>query len=61
MKAAVIERYFESVCFVAGQDFAGTVSEVGADVHGYRRGERVLGVAREHGSYAEHTALPLER
>lgn len=44
--------------FVAGQDFAGIVAEAGARAHRYRRGERVFGIARAHGSYAQYTVVP---
>lgn len=44
--------------FVVGQDFAGVVSQVGGAVHDYRTGDRVVGIAREHGSYAEYTVVP---
>jgi NADPH:quinone reductase-like Zn-dependent oxidoreductase len=44
--------------FVLGQDFAGIVSDVGNRVTKYRRGERIFGIAREHGAYAEFTAVP---
>ncbi|MBV9028474.1 MAG: NADP-dependent oxidoreductase [Candidatus Eremiobacteraeota bacterium] len=42
---------------VLGQDFAGVVSEVGDRVAKYRIGERVFGIARKHGTYAEFTLL----
>ncbi len=42
---------------VLGQDFAGTVERVGADVHDVVAGDRVFGMAREHGAYAEYTAV----
>lgn len=42
---------------VLGQDFAGIVSEVGDRVTKYRIGERVFGIARKHGTYAEFTLL----
>jgi len=44
--------------FVVGQDFAGVVSASGSSVTRYREGERVFGIAREHGSYAEYTVVP---
>jgi NADPH:quinone reductase-like Zn-dependent oxidoreductase len=44
--------------FVLGQDFAGVVSEAGERVAKYREGERILGIAREHGAYAEYTIVP---
>jgi alcohol dehydrogenase len=38
---------------VLGQDFAGTVERVGADVHDVVAGDRVFGMTRVHGAYAE--------
>ncbi|MBV8066525.1 MAG: NADP-dependent oxidoreductase [Candidatus Eremiobacteraeota bacterium] len=46
--------------FVLGQDFAGVVSALGARVSKYREGERILGIARTHGAYAEYTIVPEE-
>jgi NADPH2:quinone reductase len=43
--------------FVAGIDFAGVAERVPAGDHGLRVGDRVFGMARTHGSYAEHTAI----
>jgi NADPH:quinone reductase len=44
--------------FVLGQDFAGIVSATGARVSKYREGERIFGIAREHGAFAEYTLIP---
>lgn len=44
--------------FVLGQDFAGVVSDAGGNVSKYRKGERVFGIARSHGAYAEYTVVP---
>lgn len=44
--------------FVLGQDFAGVVSATGERVTKYRNGERVFGMARDHGAYAEYTIVP---
>jgi NADPH:quinone reductase-like Zn-dependent oxidoreductase len=44
--------------FVLGQDFSGVVSELGEGVTKYREGERVFGIARAHGAYAEYTLVP---
>jgi len=43
--------------FVVGIDFAGVVERVPAGDHGLRVGDRVFGMARTHGSYAEYTAV----
>jgi len=44
--------------FVLGQDFAGTVERAGANVRRLREGQRVFGIARAHGAYAEKTLAP---
>jgi NADPH:quinone reductase-like Zn-dependent oxidoreductase len=41
--------------FVLGQDFAGVVSALGRGVSKYREGERIFGIARTHGAFAEYT------
>ena len=43
--------------FVMGIDFAGVIERVPQGVHNLRTGDRVFGMARTHGSYAEYTAL----
>src|SRR3984957_339623 len=43
--------------FVVGIDFAGVAEHVPAGVQGLRTGDRVFGMARTHGSYAEYTAV----
>jgi NADPH:quinone reductase-like Zn-dependent oxidoreductase len=43
--------------FVMGVDFAGVIVRVPPGVHNFRTGDRVFGIARTHGSYAEYTAL----
>jgi NADPH:quinone reductase-like Zn-dependent oxidoreductase len=44
--------------FVMGVDFAGVLEEVPPGETELRVGDRVFGMARRHGSYAEYTALP---
>jgi NADPH:quinone reductase len=46
--------------FTLGQEGAGTVSAVGADVHGVAVGDRV-GWSSVNGSYAEQAAVPADR
>jgi NADPH:quinone reductase-like Zn-dependent oxidoreductase len=43
--------------FVVGIDFAGVAERVPAGEHGLQVGDRVFGMARTHGSYAEYTAV----
>lgn len=43
--------------FVIGVDFAGVVEHVPAGERDFHTGDRVFGLARTHGSYAEHTAV----
>ena len=43
--------------FVMGIDFAGVAERIPAGEHGLRVGDRVFGMARTHGSYAEYTAV----
>jgi NADPH:quinone reductase-like Zn-dependent oxidoreductase len=43
--------------FVLGTDFAGIVENVPARADAFRAGDRVFGIARTRGSYAEYTAL----
>jgi NADPH:quinone reductase-like Zn-dependent oxidoreductase len=43
--------------FVVGVDFAGVVERVPLGASGLREGDRVFGMARTHGSYAEYTAV----
>jgi NADPH2:quinone reductase len=43
--------------FVLGADFSGVVERAPAEKSEYRVGERVFGMARQHGAYAEHTAV----
>ncbi len=44
--------------FVLGQDFAGVVSATGDRVKEYRQGERIFGIARNYGAYAQFTLVP---
>lgn len=50
--------YGHTLPFVLGQDFAGTVVSVGSKVTKFTVGDRLFGIAREHGSYAELTVVP---
>jgi NADPH2:quinone reductase len=43
--------------FVLGADFAGIVERVPAGEKEFHRGDRIFGMARTHGAYAEHTAV----
>ena len=43
--------------FVVGIDFAGVAERVPAGAHGLQAGDRVFGMARTHGSYAEYTSV----
>jgi NADPH:quinone reductase len=43
--------------FVVGSDFAGVAEHVPAGDHDLRVGDRVFGMARTHGSFAEYTAV----
>src|SRR5271163_2839977 len=43
--------------FVLGADFAGVVERVPAGERDFRAGDRIFGMARTHGSYAEYTAV----
>jgi NADPH:quinone reductase-like Zn-dependent oxidoreductase len=45
--------------FVVGVDFAGVAESVPAGTPDLAAGDRVFGMARTHGSYAEHTAIAL--
>ena len=43
--------------FVVGIDFAGVAEQVPAGVHDLQAGDRIFGMARTHGSYAEYTTV----
>lgn len=43
--------------FVMGADFAGVVEKVPAGVTDFHVGDRIFGMARTHGAYAEYTAV----
>lgn len=43
--------------FVLGTDFAGIVERAPEGELSLRPGERIFGMARTHGAYAEHTAI----
>ncbi len=53
-------RYPSPVPFVAGQEAAGTISEIGSDVKSLKPGDRVA-YAGVMGSYAEYAAVPADR
>src|SRR5215469_6635474 len=44
--------------FVLGQDFAGIVVATGSRAQKYNLDERVFGIARDHGTYAQLTVVP---
>jgi NADPH:quinone reductase-like Zn-dependent oxidoreductase len=54
------DLYDHSLPFTLGQDFAGAVADVGDRVTKYGHGDRVFGIARTHGSYADYTLIPEE-
>ncbi len=43
--------------FVMGADFAGVIERVPAGERDFRAGDRIFGMARTHGAYAEYTAV----
>ena len=45
--------------FVLGLDFAGVVECVPTGERAFQAGDRIFGMARTHGAYAEHTAVTL--
>jgi NADPH2:quinone reductase len=53
-------RYPVPTPFIAGQEAAGVVVEVGSDVKSLKRGDRVA-YAGAMGSYAEYAAVPADR
>ncbi|MBV8163273.1 MAG: NADP-dependent oxidoreductase [Candidatus Eremiobacteraeota bacterium] len=53
-----LDRDEQPVPFVMGQDFAGAVSAVGRRVTKYHEGDRVCGIARTHGAFAQYTVVP---
>jgi NADPH:quinone reductase-like Zn-dependent oxidoreductase len=46
--------------FVLGIDFAGVLQHAPSAERELRAGDRVFGIARTHGSYAEYTAVPAD-
>jgi NADPH:quinone reductase-like Zn-dependent oxidoreductase len=46
---------------VLGADFAGVVARVGSDVTAFVPGERVFGISRTSGAYADYTIVDLTR
>jgi len=45
--------------FVVGQDFAGVVERSERGNTGFSVGDRIFGVSRAHGAYAEYTTVPV--
>lgn len=45
--------------YVLGVDFAGVLERVPSSERELRAGDRVFGIARAHGTYAEYTAIPV--
>jgi NADPH:quinone reductase-like Zn-dependent oxidoreductase len=43
--------------FVMGADFAGVIEKVPPGNHDFQPGDRIFGMARTHGAYAEYTAV----
>lgn len=43
--------------FVLGQDFAGVVDGLGGGAHGFAVGDRIFGIGREHGAFADYTVV----
>jgi NADPH:quinone reductase-like Zn-dependent oxidoreductase len=43
--------------FVVGIDFAGVVERAPSGERGFNTGDRIFGIARTHGAYAEYTAV----
>jgi NADPH2:quinone reductase len=43
--------------FVMGADFAGVIEKVPSGNHDFQPGDRIFGMARTHGAYAEYTAV----
>jgi NADPH:quinone reductase-like Zn-dependent oxidoreductase len=56
-KAAEMLSEDSTFPFVLGVDFAGVVERVPPGQHEFHAGDRVFGMARTHGSYAEYTAV----
>lgn len=54
----VRDLYDHPLPLILGQDFAGSVVGIGHHVQKYAEGERVFGIAREHGAYADFTIVP---
>jgi NADPH:quinone reductase len=44
--------------FVMGIDFAGVVERVPSGARDFHIGDRIFGMARTHGAYAEYTTVP---
>jgi NADPH:quinone reductase-like Zn-dependent oxidoreductase len=53
-----IERGDREFPAVLGQDFAGVVVSIGDGVTAFEPDQRVFGIARRHGAFAEYTVVP---
>jgi NADPH:quinone reductase-like Zn-dependent oxidoreductase len=53
-----VERDGREFPAVMGQDFAGVVVQTGNGVTGFRPNDRVFGIARNRGAFAEFTVVP---
>lgn len=54
----IVDRGERDFPMVMGQDFAGVVVDTGPGVDRIRPDDRVFGIAREHGAFAEYTVIP---
>jgi NADPH:quinone reductase-like Zn-dependent oxidoreductase len=51
---------YREIPYVLGQDFAGVVDAVGTGVTAFSRGDRVAGIARVHGTFADFTTTRVD-